>query len=123
MRWEAINSSLTPDPDLVAALTADETALPAAQVLAHYVIHGDFFDPETQHLDGIDRIRDPPAVIIQGRYDLCCSPATAYDLARHWPEATLNIIADAGHSSMEPGITDQLVRAPDRFADRLHQHG
>ena len=119
MRWEAVNSSLTPDPGFIAALTADETVLPAARILAHYAVHGGFFEPETQLLDGVDRIRHLPAVIIQGRYDLCCPPVTAYDLARRWPEAALHMVADAGHSSLEPGITDQLIRSTDRFADHL----
>jgi proline iminopeptidase len=118
MRWEAINSSLVPDPRLLELLTADETALPGAQILAHYVINGGFFDPETQLLDGVDRIRHLPAVIVQGRYDLCCPPDSALALARRWPEATLHMIADAGHSSLEPGITDQLIRATDAFAHR-----
>ena len=116
MRWEAVNSSLTPDTDLIATLTADDTALPAARILAHYVIHGGFFEPETRLLDDLDRIRHLPAVIVQGRYDLCCPPVTAYDLARRWPEAALHVVAGAGHSSLEPGITDQLIRATDRFA-------
>jgi proline iminopeptidase len=119
MRWEAINSSLTPDPRFLELLTADESALPGAQILAHYVVNGGFFDPETQLLDGVDRIRHLPAVIVQGRYDLCCPPDTALALARRWPEATLHMIADAGHSSLEPGITDQLIRATDDFAGRL----
>ena len=117
MRWEAINSSLTPDLALLATLTADATALPAAQILAHYVVNSAFCEPETRLLDGIDRIRHLPGVIIQGRYDLCCPPTTAYDLARAWPEATLHMVADAGHSSLEPGITDQLIRATDQFAN------
>lgn len=119
MRWEAVNSSLTPDPGLIAALTADDTVLPAAQILAHYAVNGGFFESETQLLDGVDRIRHLPAVIIQGRYDLCCPPTTAHDLARRWPEATVHMVADAGHSSLEPGITHHLIRTTDHFADRL----
>ena len=118
MRWEAVNSSLTPDPGLIATLTADDTVLPAARILAHYAVNGGFFASETQLLDGVDRIRHLPADIIQGRYDLCCPPATAYDLARRWPEATLRMVAGAGHSSLEPGITHHLISSTDRFAGR-----
>lgn len=118
MRWEAVNSSLTPDPSWITTLTADETVLPAARILAHYAVNGGFFDSETQLLDGVDRLRHLPAVIVQGRYDLCCPPATAYDLARRWPEAEFHIVPDAGHSSLEPGITDLLIRATDEFGRR-----
>lgn len=116
MRWEAINSSLVPDPALLAALTADETVVAASRILAHYVVNGAFLEPETRLLDGIDRIRHLPAVIVQGRYDLCCPPATALDLARAWPEAALHVVADAGHASTEPGILDRLIRTTDELA-------
>lgn len=119
MRWEAINSSLIPDPGFLATLTSDDTVLPASRILAHYAINGGFFSPETQLLDGVDRIRHLPCVIVQGRYDLCCPPVTAYDLAGRWPEADLRIVGDAGHSSLEPGITHELVTATDRFAALL----
>jgi proline iminopeptidase len=116
MRWEAVNSSLVPDPALLAALTADDLVLPAARILAHYVMRGGFFDTETQLLDGVERTRHLPAVIVQGRYDLCCPPDSAVALADHWPEADLRMVPDAGHSSLDPGITDQLIQATDRFA-------
>jgi proline iminopeptidase len=35
-----------------------------------------------------------------------------------WPEAKLVLVPDAGHSAMEAGILDQLVRATDDFASR-----
>jgi proline iminopeptidase len=118
MRWEAMNSALVPDPAFVELLTSDKAALPGARILIHYLVNGGFFASETQLLDGVDRIRHLPAVIIQGAYDLCCPPVTAYELAARWPEAEFHLVEDAGHSSMEPGITDQLIRATDAFAGR-----
>jgi proline iminopeptidase len=47
---------------------------------------------------------------------MCCPATTAWDLHRAWPAARLQLIADAGHSVSEPGITDALVRATDGFA-------
>jgi proline iminopeptidase len=40
---------------------------------------------------------------------------SAWDLHRAWPEADLRIVADAGHSALEPGIVHELVEATDRF--------
>ena len=118
-RWEAINSALRPDPGTLAHFTDEQQALPIARILSHYAVHGGFLTGDTQLLDGVDRIRHLPAVIINGRYDLCCPPASAYDLARRWPEAELRIVPDAGHSAAEPGIARELLRATDRFADLL----
>ncbi len=39
----------------------------------------------------------------------------AWDLHRRWPEADFHIIPDAGHAATEPGTTDRLVEATDRF--------
>ena len=119
LRWEAVNSSLRPDPALIDTLIADDRGLAMSRILAHYVIHGGFFESEQQILDGIEGIRQIPAVLVQGRYDLCCPPVTAHDVASRWPEADVRIVADAGHSSLEPGITHELVTATDAFADRL----
>jgi proline iminopeptidase len=44
-----------------------------------------------------------------------CPLRSAWDLHRAWPEAEFHIVGDAGHSAMEPGISDLLVRATDRF--------
>jgi proline iminopeptidase len=41
---------------------------------------------------------------------------TAWALHRAWPEAAFEIIPDAGHTATEPGLTDALIRATDRFA-------
>jgi proline iminopeptidase len=42
--------------------------------------------------------------------------ATAWELHRAWPEASLRIVPDAGHSAFEPGTVHELVSATDRFA-------
>jgi proline iminopeptidase len=44
-----------------------------------------------------------------------CPARSAWDLHRAWPAADLRIVADAGHSAFEPGITHELVAATDRF--------
>ncbi len=54
-------------------------------------------------------------MIVQGRYDVVCPMQSAWDLHRAWPEADLRIVADAGHSAFEPGITHELIAATDRF--------
>ncbi|WP_433495583.1 prolyl aminopeptidase [Micromonospora sp. CA-248089] len=117
-RWEAVNSSLRPDPEMLAHFTADEHALPVARILSHYAVNGGFLT-EGQLLDGVDRIRHLPAVIVNGRYDLCCPPVSAYDLARRWPEATLRIVPEAGHSAAEPAVTREVLRALDEVTARV----
>ena len=56
---------------------------------------------------------------MQGRYDVICPIETAERLARAWPEADYQVIPDAGHSALEPGIRRALVAATDRFATEV----
>jgi proline iminopeptidase len=113
--WEGSTSTLLTDPDLVKKTAGDSFALAFARIENHYFVHGCWFSPESQLLDRVDRIRHIPAVIVQGRYDVVCPVESAWELHRAWPEAELKIVGDAGHSAMEPGNVDQLVRATDRF--------
>lgn len=70
-------------------------------------------------LNNVHKIRHIPTVIVQGRYDLVCPMRTAWDLKKAFPEADLQIIADAGHSAKEAGTTAALVRATDAIRDRF----
>jgi proline iminopeptidase len=58
-----------------------------------------------------------PARLVHGRYDVCTPLSSAWALKKAWPEADLEIVPDAGHSSLEPGIVDALVRAADALYD------
>jgi proline iminopeptidase len=60
-------------------------------------------------------MRQLPAAIVQGRYDMVCPIVSADELARAWPEAEYIVVPDAGHSAMEPGIRSQLVAATERL--------
>jgi proline iminopeptidase len=115
--WEGATSYLLTDDDNVRKWGEDEFALAVARIECHYFVNGGFMRSESQLLDDIGRIRHIPAVIVQGRHDVVCPMRTAWDLHRAWPEAELQVVGDAGHSAFEPGITDALVCATERFAD------
>ncbi len=115
--WEGATSRLLPDPALVEHYEEDEIAEAFAKIECHYFVNRGFFDPPDQLLDGVERIRHIPAVIVQGRYDIVCPMTTAWDLHRRWPEAEFEIVPDAGYASIEPGTIDRLVTATDRFRD------
>ncbi|HEX6729292.1 MAG TPA: prolyl aminopeptidase, partial [Pyrinomonadaceae bacterium] len=113
--WEASALKLIPDQKLIDDFGEPEMALAVARIECHYFINNCFFDTDNYLLEQIDRIRHIPAVIVHGRYDVVCPFVSAWHLHRAWPEATLRIIADAGHSALEPGITSALVEATDSF--------
>lgn len=114
-RWEASNLTLLPDAELIEAMTEPKAAVAFARIENHYFLHGGWFTPD-QLIAQVDRIRRIPAVIVQGRYDVCTPAMTAWDLHRAWPEADFVMIPDAAHAASEPGIASALRAATDRFA-------
>ena len=114
--WEGSTSFLLTDEENVRKWGEEEFALAVARIECHYFVNGGFLKVESQLLDDVARIRDIPGVIVQGRHDVVCPMFTAWDLHRAWPEAEFRVVPDAGHSALEPGITDELVRATDGFA-------
>ena len=115
--WEGATSKLFPSQDMIARYGGDSFADAFARIECHYFVNKGFFESDTQLLDKIDRVRGIPAVIVQGRYDVVCPIKSAWDLHRAWPEAELQIVADAGHAAGEPGTLSKLIEATDRYAD------
>lgn len=113
--WEGSTVHLLPVPAVVATFSADQMALAIARIECHYFVNNCFLG-ENQLLHDVGRIRRIPAVIVHGRYDVLCPAETAFALSQAWPEARLRMVADAGHSAFEPGITHELVVATDTFA-------
>ena len=116
--YEGACSSLAPNPELIAYFDDDAAALALARIEAHYFVHRIFLAPGSL-LESVAAIRHLPCSIVQGRYDVVCPPASAFELKAAWPEAELVIVPDAGHSAWEPGITSELVAAMERMKTAL----
>ena len=117
-RYEAECSTLLPSPDTITALTEPSVALGLARIEAHYFAN-DLFLEEGQLLANVAAIADIPGMIIQGRYDVVCPPASAFALHRAWPKAIFEVVPDAGHSATEPGISKALVAATESLKSLL----
>jgi proline iminopeptidase len=114
-RWESSTITLLPRPDVVASFTEEQYAVAFARIENHYFMHLGWFEEE-QLIRDAEKLRGIPSVIVQGRYDVCTPPMTAWDLHRAWPEAEFTMVPDAGHAFDEPGILDTLIEATDRLA-------
>jgi proline iminopeptidase len=115
--WEGLTVTLLPDPAMMEDFTADDHAVAVARIENHYFRHHCWLE-EGQLLANASKLRGIPGVIVQGRHDCCTPPAAAWALKQAWPEVDLQIVPDGGHLYTEPGITDGLVRASDRFAGK-----
>ena len=91
-------------------------ALAFARIENHYFTNCGFFERDGWLLEDaqIDRIRDIPTVIVQGRYDVVCPATSAWELHRKLPGSTLHVTT-TGHSAFEPEIVERLVEATDGF--------
>ncbi len=117
--WEAATSFLRTDESQIRKWGEAAFATAIARIECHYFVNNGFLTREDQLLRGVRRIRQIPAVIVQGRYDVVCpmqygvgsAPRLARGRlppgcrcrplrarARHYPRA------DRGHQPIRPPI-------------------
>ncbi len=113
-RYETACSALIPRDEASMSREDQQAALALARIEAHYFANECFLH-DGALLAGVRRMGAIPGAIVQGRYDMVCPPHVADQLAAAWPRARYELIADAGHSAMEPGIATALVAATERF--------
>jgi proline iminopeptidase len=118
-RWEGDCLSMR-GPEARPAKFEDDAFVTAfARIENHYFVNAGFLPSDNWILDHVSVLADVPCHIVHGRYDLLTPLSSAWALKRALPHAELEIIADAGHASLEPGIVDALVRATDHVAGVL----
>lgn len=118
--WEGHTISLLPCKETEQTFAATKFALALARIECHYFMNQSFLE-DNQILNNVDKIADIPAIIIHGRYDVVCPVDQALALHAAWPQAELQVIANAGHAASEPSIIDALVSATRDMARRITQ--
>jgi len=88
-----------------------------ARIVTHYFRHNAWLE------DGIllrnaGVLSGIPGVMVHGRLDLGGPLVTAWELAQAWPDGELVVVSGAGHSSGDPGMSEAVIAATDRFAAR-----
>ncbi|WP_022719596.1 prolyl aminopeptidase [Rhodopseudomonas sp. B29] len=117
---EAILSLIAPKRSRLdrAALNGNGTLPSTPFMEAHYFANDCFLQPD-QLMSNAGKLKGIPGIIVQGRYDLLCPPATSQRLAAAWPDAELRVIDAAGHLLYDPGIRDAVIKAIDDVAVRI----
>jgi proline iminopeptidase len=94
-------------------------ALPATPFMeAHYFRNECFMRPG-QLLSHAGKLKGIPGIIVQGRYDLLCPPATAHALGVVWREAEIRFVEGAGHTLYDPGVRDAVMKAIADMASKI----
>ena len=109
--WEASTSKLLPDQSMIDDFDDPALALAFARIECHYFVNNAFFPTDNYLIENAGKIRHIPTTIVQGRYDVVCPVVSAWELKQALPASDLRIVPDAGHSSLEKGISAQLVAA------------
>ena len=92
--------------------------LPATPFMeAHYFANDCFMQPD-QLIAEAGKLKDIPGIIVQGRYDLLCPPATSYALGALWRGAEIRLVEGAGHTLYDPGVRDAVMKAIADMASR-----
>ncbi|WP_444995596.1 prolyl aminopeptidase [Aliikangiella sp. IMCC44359] len=108
--WEGKAATLEPNSTVLEHFSAPHIALSMARISAHYFMNNCFLE-ENQLINNVQQLKGIPGIIVHGRYDMICPVENAWTLQKEWDGCELHIIRDAGHSTMEAGIIDGLVRA------------
>lgn len=83
-----------------------------ATLVTHYWRQAAFL-PADALMNGLDRVRHIPAVIVHGRYDISGPVGPAWDLHRAWPGSRFVLIDDEGHGG--PRMMQELTDATSAF--------
>ena len=83
----------------------------------HYFVNKGFLEEDGHILNRMDRLRDVPGYIVQGRYDMICPPKSANSLNKCWDRSQIQMVPRAGHALSEPGISAALIQIMDKIAE------
>lgn len=112
--WESASLEWPPSTGLAERFTDPTYALAFARIVTHYIYHNLFLE-DGSLIRGADVLAGIPGILVNGRFDFQAPLGNAWELKRVWPRAELVVIDNAGHAN-SPGLTQELIRATDRFA-------
>jgi proline iminopeptidase len=94
-------------------------ALPTTPFMEAHYFQNDCFMRPGQLLAEAGNLNRIPGLIVQGRYDLLCPPATSYALCAVWPDSEVRLVEGAGHSLYDPGVRDAVMKAVADLASEI----
>ena len=115
--WESALVSVDPEakPDPRRLQPAFQLAF--ARIVTHY-FHNNAWLEDGMLLRQASWLAHIPGILVHGRLDLGSPLVTAWELTQAWPKSELVIVSGAGHASTDPGMSEALIAATDRFATR-----
>ena len=101
------------------AINSTSGALPASPFMEAHYFRNDCFMQPSQLMTEAGRLDGIPGIIVQGRYDLLCPPATSHALQAAWPQSEVRVIEGAGHTLYDPGVRNAVMKAIADMASQI----
>lgn len=110
--WECTLLSLDYDKRKVEndVVQGDDSNLAIAQLETYYFLNSCFI-PENYIIDNIEKIQHIPAYVVQGRFDNCTPPISAYELAQAYGENMTLQFVNSGHKRSDAEVKASLRTA------------
>jgi proline iminopeptidase len=101
--WEATLISIRYDKLQLESevLKGDDSNLAVAKLETHYFLNNCFI-PDNYIIDNINRINAKPLYVVQGRFDNCTPPISAYKLSNAYGSNMTLQFVNSGHSRSDP---------------------
>jgi proline iminopeptidase len=93
--------------------------LPVTPFMEAHYFQNDCFMKPGQLLAEAGKLESLPGIIVQGRYDLLCPPATSHALGAAWPDSEIRFVEGAGHSLYDSGVRDAVMKAIASLASKI----
>jgi proline iminopeptidase len=120
--WEMAIVAVHPDHKPHPRYEDPSFRLGFAHLVTHYWRHNGWLE------DGVlvreaGRLASIPGILIHGRLDIGGPLITPWRLRERWPGSTLALVGEAGHDARDPGMSERIVAATDRFAGGVRLTG
>ena len=108
--WEGSILSLIPEKDDHEEIDI-EREINSSTIMLHYVNNNFFLeDGEILNDENIQKLKNIPMVIVNGRYDIVTPMISAWKLHKALPHSVLDIVTLAGHHSSDPDMEKALKK-------------
>lgn len=106
--WETSLLTLNYDQKRIEQeVVGDSNNIPLSRLETHYFLNGCFIS-DNYILEKISTINQLPCYVVQGRFDNCTPPSTAYKLSKAYGSNLTLQIVNAGHKRTEPKLLAAL---------------
>lgn len=118
MSYEAQLLDLLPDQGFVSPVSADPGTVTMGRLFAHYDANRSFLQDD-QLIAQASRLHGIPGFVVNGRYDACTPPRSAWDLHCAWQGSRLLIAPMSGHRWNDELLARAVVQATDTLGREL----